>query len=133
MALATEDDVAAALGRAPDQDVEILLEEASDLVLGYLSCPALDPVPAAVSRVVASMVASALNRPAGMVSVAPGDQLSAGPYTIRSGDSASGTVWLTNGLKMRLRPYRCGAAVSMPLESETYPRDYPYDDEVEGS
>lgn len=120
MALATEDDVAAALGEAPEQDVETLLEEASDLVLGYLRCPDLDPVPPAVARVVASMVASALTRPVGMASIAPGDSLTAGPYNMRVGDSSSGTVWLTNGLKLRLRPYRCGAMVSVPLQSELY-------------
>jgi hypothetical protein len=132
MALATEDDVAAALGRTPDSDVETLLEEASDLVAGYLGCPTLDPVPPAVSRVVASMVASALNRAPGMAGIAPGDSLTAGPYTVRSGDSSSGTVWLTNGLKMRLRPYRCGSSVSVALESELYPRDDVWDWE-EGS
>lgn len=120
MALATEDDVAAALGRSPDSDVETLLEEASDLVLGYLSCPDLDPVPPAVARVVASMVASALNRAPGMASIAPGDSLSAGPYSVSSGDSSSGTVWLTNGLKMRLRPYRCGSSIGVRLQSELY-------------
>jgi hypothetical protein len=120
MALATEDDVAAALGRSPDSDVETLLEEASDLVLGYLQCPELDPVPPAVARVVASMVASALNRAPGMASIAPGDSLTAGPYSISGGDSGSGAVWLTNGLKMRLRPYRCGSVISVSLQSELY-------------
>ena len=124
MALATEDDVAAALGRDLDSDVETLLEEASDLVLGYLHCPDLDPVPPAVSRVVASMVASALNRAPGMAAMAPGDSLTAGPYSISGGgDSSSGTVWLTNGLKLRLRPYRCSSMVSVSLQSETYPHD----------
>jgi hypothetical protein len=125
MALATEDDVEAALGRTPDGDVSTLLEEASDLVLGYLHCSTLDPVPAAVARVTASMVAAALNRPSGLSSIAPGDQLTAGPYTVRGGDSGSGGVWLTNALKLRLRPYRCGSSVSVSLQSELY------DDEVE--
>jgi hypothetical protein len=120
MALATGDDVAAALGSSPTSDVETLLEEASDLVLGYLHCPDLDPVPPAVSRVVASMVASALNRAPGMASIAPGDSLTAGPYTASSGASSAGTVWLTNGLKMRLRPYRCGSVISVSLQSELY-------------
>lgn len=120
MALATEDDVAAALGESPSQDVETLLEEASDLVMGYLGCPSLDPVPPAVTRVVASMVAAALTRPVGMAAVAPGDSLTAGPFNMRVGDSSSGTVWLTNGLKIRLAPYRCGARVSVGLQSELY-------------
>lgn len=120
MALATEDDVAAALGSPPTTDVETLLEEASDLVLGYLRCPDLDPVPPAVARVVASMVVSALTRAPGMASIAPGDSLTAGPYSVSAGDSSAGTVWLTNGLKMRLRPYRCGSVISVGLQSELY-------------
>jgi hypothetical protein len=126
MALATEDDVAAALGRTPDRDVEFLLEVASDRVIGYLNCPSLpDPVPPAVSRVVADMVASALNRAPGMASIAPGDSLTAGPYTVRGGDSSAGTVWLGKGHKEQLKPYRCGSSVSVQLQSELY------DDEVE--
>jgi hypothetical protein len=34
---------------------------------------------------------------------------------------------LTNGLKLRLRPYRCGSMVSVSLESELYPRDDVWD------
>jgi hypothetical protein len=132
MALATEDDVAAALGRTPDSDVEYLLEVASDLVIGYLQCPDLDPVPPAVSRVVADMVAAALNRPAQMAAMAPGDSLTAGPYQARVGDSGSGIWGPTKSQKERLKPYRCGSSVSVALESELYPRDDVWDWE-EGS
>jgi hypothetical protein len=66
--------------------------------------------------------------------MAPGDSLTAGPYSISGGgDSSSGMVWLTNGLKLRLRPYRCSSMVSVSLQSETYPHDEYCDDEVNGS
>ena len=119
MALATEDDVTAALGgKSPSTDVTTLLEEASDLVLGYLRLTSLDPVPPAVSRVTASMVAAAVNRPAGLASMAPGDSLTAGPYSVNGGDAAG--VWLTNALKLRLLPYRAHSNASVSLQSELY-------------
>ena len=83
MALATEDDVAAALGRDLDSDVETLLEVASDQVIGYLNCPSMPGSGAPGGGACGGqMVAAALNRAPGMASIAPGDSLTAGPYSV---------------------------------------------------
>lgn len=123
MALATEDDVEAALGRTltRSEDVTTLLETASDLVVGYLgSTP--DPVPSAVIRVVADMVAAVLNRPAVTTS-----QLGANGYNqiredtvVRIDTEAATTTgpWLTKALKARLSPYRSGGMNSVPMVSD---------------
>lgn len=122
MALATQEDVEAALGRSltPEEAERVgnQLEEASDLVLGYLKCPPPTPTPDAITRVVASMVAALIMRPANQPVNA--DQVNAGPYGVRytEGSTSSGP-WLTSALKMRLSPYRC-SMVSVPLASERY-------------
>ncbi|MEU2106491.1 hypothetical protein [Nocardia sp. NPDC019255] len=122
MALATQADVEAALGRPLTMEEAALvanqLDEASDLVLGYLRCPPATPTPDAITRVVAAMVVALIRRPA--TQPANADQLTAGPYGMRFTEgSTSGGPWLTAALKMRLAPYRC-SMVSVPLVSERY-------------
>lgn len=125
MALATLADVATALGRAltvaEQAKATPWLDEASDLVVGYLHpCPIAEPTPEPITRVVAAMVAALLtptttaNLPSGATSIA------AGPYSVGLAPDAAGTgPVLTARLKMRLRPYRCGnGMVSVALGSE---------------
>jgi len=115
VAFATADDVEAALGRAFTEDVDLLLEEATDLVVGYLHY-APDPVPPAVVRVVAAMVAAALTRPVAAVEGA--EQMTAGPFGVRfAPDAASRGPRLTVGFKTRLNPYRSASTIT--LSSET--------------
>jgi hypothetical protein len=124
VALATQADVEAILGRElTEQEAALVvsqLDEASDLVLGYLRCLTLaTPTPDTVVRVVAAMVAAVITRPA--TQPANADQLTAGPYSMRYTEgSTSGGPWLTAALKMRLAPYRCGSMVSVPLVSERF-------------
>jgi len=111
MALASEVHVEDALGRAltVSEDVSTLLEEASDLVVGYLGYTP-DPVPAPVRRVVATMVVAVLTKPA----TTAADYQSSGYNTsretaaVRVGVESATTSgpWLTAALKARLRPYR---------------------------
>ena len=118
MALASDADVEAALGRelAEAEDVSTLLEEASDLVAGYLGYTP-DPAPSPVARVVATMVAAVLTKPA----VSTADYGVNGYNVIREAmpvkvgvESATSTgPWLTASLKMRLRPYRTSATRSV--------------------
>lgn len=123
VALATADDVQDALGRTVTEDVDFLLEEASDLVVGYLRYTP-DPVPGAVVRVVAAMVAAALTRPASVVDGA--QALTAGPFAVRfSPDASSGGPRLTPSLQTRLNPYRRAGVITATSES--------YDIVVEGS
>lgn len=121
MALANAADVEQALEReltGTEADyLDAKLETASDLVLGYLKCGVLDPVPDAVRRVVADMVAAVLTptAPAGA------DSLTAGPYSMKFTEgSTSRAPYLTAALKVRLQPYRCGSMRSMPLVSERF-------------
>lgn len=122
MALATEDDVAAALGRqltdAERGAASALLETATDLVTGYLHpCPIPTPTPAAISRVIADMVAAVFSRPAGVL--ANTSDLSADIYGVKFAEgSTSPTPYLTAALRERLAPYACTGFVSMPLVSE---------------
>jgi hypothetical protein len=111
MALASQDDVVAALGRelTVSEDVSSLLETASDLVVGYLgSTP--DPVPAPVRRVVADMVVAVVTKPAVSTSdyQASGYNVQREVAAVRVGvESATSTgPWLTAAFKFRLRPYR---------------------------
>lgn len=125
MALATVSDVQDALGRTVTEDVDFLLEEASDLVAGYLRYTP-DPVPGAVVRVVAAMVAAALNRPASVVDGA--QALTAGPFGVRfSPDASSSGPRLTQSFKTRLNPYRRAGTIT--TTSERYDIDFV----VEGS
>ena len=124
MALATPDDVAAALRRdltsSEEEGLESLLDEASDLVAGYLHpCPIPDPTPAAITRVVAAMAAALLTRtsiPEGATSIA------AGPFSVGLSERAgSASPWLTAALKQRPAPFRCGnGMVSVAMVSERF-------------
>lgn len=123
MALATQDDVRAALRRdltESEQDwLDGLLEEASDLVIGYLDPhPVAVPTPDAITRVVASMVATVLNRPANIL---PDTQsLTADSYGIQFVPGATSPgPYLSDSLKKRLAPYRTGHVV-VELSSERF-------------
>jgi hypothetical protein len=121
MALASEVDVEAALGRAltETEDVSTMLETASDLVVGYLgwtpgalgSLPS--PVPDPVKRVVADMVAAVMTKPAVSTSdyQASGYNIQREAAVVRVGvESPTSTgPWLTAALKTRLRPFRTAA------------------------
>lgn len=124
MAFADEADVVLALGRelttAEQTSVDTLLEEATDLVTGHLGC-APDPVPDAVKRVTARMVARVFSQ-AQISTGASQVQETAGPFS-RSTSYASGTSngspWLAAADKVVLRPYRCGGGFrSVAVESE---------------
>lgn len=123
MALATQDDVRAALRRdltTSEEDwLAGLLEEASDLVVGYLD-PYQVPVPTPdpITRVVASMVAAVLTRPANIL---PETQsLTADSYGIQfNAGATSPGPYLTESFKKRLKPYRTGC-VSVQLSSERF-------------
>jgi hypothetical protein len=125
MAFATQEDVEDALGRpltsTESVAVENQLDQATDLVVGYLG-DSPDPVPGAVTRVVATMVAAVFTKPA----TTTADYSASGYNTIREAmqvqvgvESATTTgPWLTNTLKTRLNPYRIGAVVSLTTVSE---------------
>lgn len=107
----------AALGRSltatESASVDFALAAASDQVVGYLGRADLDPVPGAVTRVVADMVAGVFNRPSINVADydASGYSTSREAAGVRVGiESATSTgAWLTKALKLRLRPFRRGA------------------------
>lgn len=116
MALATQSDVEARLGRSinPAEQALVpgLLDEASDLVVGYIGPRARlgPPVPDTVARVVSRMVARVLQTPAGEVGVTL-QQKSAGPYQLSNTynpDSRNGGPWLTKADKKALRPFKLG-------------------------
>lgn len=124
MALATEDDVEAALGRSltSTEDVTVLLEVASDEVNGYLGWVIPAEIPAVVARVVAEMVAAVLLKPQTVVA-----DYGAGGYnqireaaTVHVGAEPQTTLgtWLTASQKRRLAPYHRGGITSIPLVSE---------------
>lgn len=118
MALASASDVESALGRAlaEDEDVSALLEEASDLVAGYLGYSP-DPAPLPVARVVATMVVAVMQKPA--VNSADygvnGYNVARETMPVKVGVESATTTgpWLTAALKMRLRPFRTAATRSV--------------------
>jgi hypothetical protein len=125
MGLAATADVVDALGRAltAQEQVQVsnLIEQASDLIIGYLGYTP-NPVPGAVKRVAATMVAAVFTKPA--VTVADYD--ATGYATARESTNVQiGTEsvttegpWLTNSLKMRLKPFRTSVwSVEMVSES----------------
>ena len=118
MALASEDNVEDALGRplASSEDVSVLLEEASDLVVGYLGYTP-DPVPSPVARVVATMVAAVVTKPATNNADygSNGYNVARESMTVKVGVESATTTgpWLTAALKMRLKPYRTAATRSV--------------------
>ena len=123
MALASEDNVEEALGRplTGSEDVSTLLEEASDLVVGYIGHTP-NPVPDPVKRAVATMVAAVLTKPA----VTTADYQAGGYNTQREAaavrvavESATTTgPWLTQSLKKRLNPYRKLGSIEMRSERD---------------
>ena len=121
MSLAIQDDVRAALRRDLTENeevgIEALLEEASDLVRGYLhpyQIPTQTPSP--IVRVVASMAAAVLSRP---TAILPETQsLTADSYGVTFADGATSPgPRLTAAFKERLRPYRPGL-INVTLGSE---------------
>lgn len=126
MALATQPDVEARLGRSLTDEEEArlpsLLDDASSVVIGYCRTdfePA--PYPTAVVGVVAKMVVRAIGRPVGTGAEFI-EQQNAGPFGVRfSAASASGDVWLTASDKIALRPHRVGGGMtSVQLVGERY-------------
>ena len=124
MTLATSANVASALGRTltatETSNVANMIEQASDLVVGYLGHYP-DPAPAPIARAVATMVAAVFDKP----TVTTADYDASGYSTSREyarvavgveSQSASGP-WLTKGLKQRLAPFR-QAGRAVPLVSE---------------
>lgn len=141
MAYAVKSDVVSALGRnlstSEDESVTTLLEEAADLLTGFLGCEP-DPAPDAVKRVNARMVArvfaqaSATDAP---IVGASQVQQTVGPFS-KSMSFASGTSmgapWLTGADKTAVKAFRCGGGFkAVSLESEqsgryrSYVRDLP--------
>ena len=115
MALASEDLVEAALGRAltSSEDVSTLLESASDRVVGYLRYTP-DPVPDPVARVVAEMVAAVLLKPAVNSADygANGYNVQRETLTAKVGVDTSTSIgpWLTSQQKLALNPYRTASS-----------------------
>lgn len=101
----------------PDEEssyIEALLLEAADLIEAYCRRGFSDPVPDAVKRVAARMVARAYQQDVeldGPPLAATSEQLSAGPFS-RSysfdSNQTRGGVWLAASDKARLRGYRGG-------------------------
>lgn len=115
--LATTGDVDRLLDAPLEQDeiehVELLLEEASDLVRAHTGKDFLEGIPGGVRRVTARMVVRTLaggdsGAPVGMTS----ENQSAGPFsTNRSFEAGStdGGVWLSRQDKIKLRRWKGGA------------------------
>ena len=101
---------------ASSEDVSVLLEEASDLVVGYLGYTP-DPVPSPVARVVATMVAAVVTKPATNNADygSNGYNVARESMTVKVGVESATTTgpWLTAALKMRLKPYRTAATRSV--------------------
>lgn len=125
MALASSDDVIDHLGRdlttTEAAQVDAVLDEASDLIIGYCRTDfEPSPYPGAVIRVTAAVASRAL------IAASAGDpfvqQQTAGPFSLtRNAAAASGDVWLTGADKIKLRPYRRGGGLtSVELVGERY-------------
>lgn len=125
MALATQEDVEAVLGRPLSESetarAESLLRRASALVIGYTGQdfePA--PYPETVVEVTASMAARAVDT----ASAAPAgvEQQTQGPFSVRfSSAASSGGPWLSASDKIMLRPHRLGGGLtSVQLVGERY-------------
>ena len=139
MALASEDLVEAALGRALalSEDVSSLLESASDRVVGYLRYTP-DPVPDPVARVVAEMVAAVLLKPAVNTADygANGYNVQRETVAAKVGMETSTSIgpWLTRQQKLALNPYRTASsrpAFSVDTDASTEaPPTLPLDDDL---
>jgi len=108
--LVTQDDVRAALRRelteSEQEWIEPLLDEAQDLVVGYLSPFQIPvPTPAPIRRVVAAMAAAVLSRP---TNILPDTQsLQADSFGVTfAAESTSPGPRLTPAFKLRLRQYK---------------------------
>uniref|UniRef100_A0AAU8GQ52 Head-to-tail adaptor n=1 Tax=Mycobacterium phage Pharb TaxID=3136626 RepID=A0AAU8GQ52_9VIRU len=101
------------------EDVEPLLQEASDLVTGHLwPSEVPTPVPDPITRVTAAMVAVCLTRPTEILPET--QQLSADGFgvTFTPGSGSPGP-YLTKAQCQRLRPYRSGMT-SVAMGGESY-------------
>jgi hypothetical protein len=100
-----------------------LLDQATDLVVGYGIDVAINPVPGAVTRVVASMVVAVFTKPSINIADydASGYRSSSETASVRVGMESATTEgpWLTNSQKMRLNPYRTGGMNQVKLASES--------------
>ena len=127
MSFASSADVTAALGRsltsAESGRVTNLLDQATDLVVGYGIDVAINPVPGAVTRVVASMVVAVFTKPSINIADydASGYRSTSETASVRVGMESATTEgpWLTNSQKMRLNPYRTGGMNQVKLASES--------------
>jgi hypothetical protein len=127
VAFASSADVTAALGRsltsAESGRVANLLDQATDLVVGYGIDVAINPVPGAVTRVVASMVVAVFTKPSINIADydASGYRSTSETASVRVGMESATTEgpWLTNSQKMRLNPYRTGGMNQVKLASES--------------
>ncbi len=115
MGLATPEDVESALRRTlTDEElssVEGLIEEASDVVAGYLCHYVMpDPVPDPIVRAVATAVAAVLTKPVTTAADygTSGYNIARESMTVAVGVESATTTgpWLTASLKQRLDPYR---------------------------
>lgn len=126
MTLAVQSDVEARLGRDLTETetarVLGLLDEASDLVIGYLrQDPTVeDVVPEPVARVTSRMVARVFQSSEAAPNV---EHLQTGPFQARfAPGSTSGAPWLSGADKAALHPYRRGGGMtSVGLAGERTP------------
>ncbi|ADL71103.1 head-to-tail adaptor [Mycobacterium phage Sulley] len=127
--LASLDDVKAALRAMgkPElaealaaEDVADLLQEATDLVTGHLwpgEVPS--PTPPTITRVTASVAATALTKPKELLPETESLQADGFGVKFTPGAGSPG-CYLTAAQKTRLRPWK-RSAVSVPMSSERYP------------
>ncbi|ASR86847.1 head-to-tail adaptor [Mycobacterium phage Jeckyll] len=127
--LASLDDVKAALRAMgkPElaealaaEDVTDLLQEATDLVTGHLwpgEVPS--PTPPTITRVTASVAATALTKPRELLPETESLQADGFGVKFTPGAGSPG-CYLTAAQKTRLRPWK-RSAVSVPMSSERYP------------
>jgi hypothetical protein len=121
--MASVDDVKAALRRDLAADdllyLDDLLQEASDLVTGYLYPSEVPtPTPGPISRVVAAMAAVVLTRPSQILPETQSLQADGFGVTFTPGGNTPGP-YLTLALKARLRPYQ-GGTTSVLMEGDRY-------------
>lgn len=101
------------------EDVDGLLQEATDLVTGYLWPSTVpEPIPPAITRVTASVAAIALTRPTNLLPETQSLQADGFGVAFTPGGNTPG-VYLTAAHKARLRPYRSGM-VSVQQGGESY-------------
>lgn len=117
--LATAADVAARLGRDLTDLEEArtagLLEEASDLVIGWLGCTPAQPTDGAIVRVVSRMVARVIAGAERGTDEIPDPAVTSfnavmGPFQLQqqlNGDMTDGEPWMTVKDRMKLRRFRC--------------------------